>query len=320
VTAIRFISADEIRPHLNIDRLINSAANAFQALSGGKAQAPVYVLHPNTYADLHVKSAVLAGCPIFTVKMAGWSQLLADRGEAPASGLIAVFDADTCRPVAILQDDHLVSDYRTAAAGALAAKMLAREGASTVTVVGTGTQARLQAQAAALVRPVESIRIWGRTPRKSAALATALSTDLPGVEVKAQNDLEKAVRSADIIITATNAKGPIIEGGWLRPGQHITSVGSDDAFKCELAPSVLAAADLVVVDAFEPAEKYGNIHRAVNAGLLKIQSDVTEIGAILNGVARGRCHESDLTVASFVGLGIQDLTAVQTLLADLDQK
>ena len=161
MTQIQFVGPDEIRPHLNIESLLEPVKGAFIAFSRGDANVPIYVLHPTLQSDIHVKSAVIRGWPFFTVKMAGWSQTLVDRGEAPSSGMIAVFDARTCRPVAILQDDHLISDYRTAAAGALAAQYLSRPDSKTVVVIGTGVQAKLQALAIAQVRPIEKIVIWG---------------------------------------------------------------------------------------------------------------------------------------------------------------
>ena len=108
--------AEDIRPHLTIEALIPSAEEALRAIAADTAQTPLFILHPNSWSDIHVKSAALPDCPIFTVKMAGWSQKLAQRGEPASSGMIAVFDSETCRPVAILNDNHLISDYRTAAA------------------------------------------------------------------------------------------------------------------------------------------------------------------------------------------------------------
>jgi len=313
MTVIRFIGPEDIKPHLSIECLIDPVADAFRALSNGDAQAPVYVLHPDSLSDIHVKAATIKNWPIFTVKMAGWSQLLADRGEPPSSGMIAVFDTQTCRPIAILQDEHLVSDYRTAAAGAVAARALARAGAKTAAIIGTGTQARLQAQAVALVRPIETIFIWGRSPEKSKALARDLSLDLPGVKMRTRLEPRDAVIDADIIVTATTAREPIVEGDWLQPGQHLTSVGADDATKCEIAPEVFARASLVAVDAVEAAEQYGNIRRALHSGAIDLTRDIVELGAILNNNESGRRSEQEITIASLVGLGVQDLAAVKTI-------
>ncbi len=313
MTALRILGPDEIRSHLDIKALIGPMEEAFRAISEGRAQAPVYVLHPNELADIHVKSAAMMGCPIFTVKMAGWSQVLADRGEPSSSGMIAVFDAETCRPMAILQDNHLISDYRTAAAGALIANTLARENATSAAIIGAGVQARLQAQAVCHARAIEMLHVWGRNHERCVVLKKHLQRDLPNVTIKIAETAEAAVRMSDIVIVATTAKAPIIEADWLSPGQHLTSVGSDDSMKCEVSPAALARADLIVVDEKSSARNYGNIHRGLSEQQLGRESELVEIGAILNRKHVGRTSPADLTIASLVGLGVQDLAAVNAL-------
>ena len=302
---IPIFGPDDIRPHLSIESLIPTAETAFRAISDGSAQAPVYVLHPNDLADIHVKSAALPGCPIFTVKMAGWSQVLADRGEPASSGMIAVFDSETCKPLAILQDDHLISDYRTAAAGALVAKLLAPEDASSALIVGTGAQARLQAKALSLVRPIKNLQIWGRSAAKALILKHELESDFQSVEVSVADNLQTAVSEVDVIVAATGAKQPVIQADWIKPGQHITSTGSDDTTKCEIDPAVLKSAN-VYVDAKSSAFKYGAPSRAILENLITEQ-ELTEIGSYPGGKAKA---ETNTTVACLSGLGVQDLTAV----------
>lgn len=296
----------DIRPHLNIADLVPTCAQAFRAISDGTAQAPVYVLHPNDLADIHVKSAVLPDCPIFTIKMAGWSQVLKDRGEPPSSGMISVFDSQTCKPLALLFDNHMISDYRTAAAGAVTSNLLAPKDASSALVVGTGIQALLQAEALLLARPIKIIAVWGRDAAKAAALASLLKEKHAGISVSAVDDLSRAVASADVIITATGAKEPVIKAEWIKAGQHITSVGSDDTSKCEIAPQILASAK-VFVDAKSSGEAFGTPSRAIAQGLITADA-LVEIGSVLqDGFDR---KSTDTTVACLSGLGIQDLTAV----------
>ena len=311
---VRVVDADEIRPLLDVRRLIEPMADALRSLSRGEADAPVHVLHPTADSDLHLKSATLAGCPVFTVKMAGWSGALAAAGRPASGGLIAVFDAATCRPLVILQDDHLISDFRTAATGALAVRTLAPIGARTLAVLGTGVQAGMQARAAALVTPLDVIHLWGRRPEATHALAASLAVDLPDVRLVVHEGARSAVEAADIVVTTTSAKDPIVHGDWLRPGQHVTSVGSDDATKCELAPSVLARSDHVVVDSMDAAVRYGCTRRAMDAAGADAPIETVELGAVLDGAAAGRRNPEDITVACLVGLGIQDLAAVRVLL------
>lgn len=306
---IPIFQPEDIAPHLDIAALLPAAKDAFCAISDGSAQAPVYVLHPNDMADIHVKSACLPDCPIFTVKMAGWSQVLVDRGEPASSGLIVVFDSVTCKPIAILQDNHLISDYRTAAAGAVVADLLAPRDVGSALVVGTGMQARLQVEALLLSRRVPQIAIWGRDPQKTAQLRDDLAEIHPRTEFSRAGDLADAVPRADVILTATAAKDPVIDAGWLRPGQHITSVGSDDATKCEIDPQVMAQAK-VFVDARTSGEAFGSPRRAIAREIIAA-SDLTEIGTCLTqGTAR---DPKGITLACLSGLGIQDLTAVRHL-------
>jgi ornithine cyclodeaminase/alanine dehydrogenase-like protein (mu-crystallin family) len=306
---IPMFQPDDIAPHLDIAALLPAAKDAFRAISDGSAQAPVYVLHPNDMADIHVKSACLPDCPIFTVKMAGWSQVLNDRGEPASSGLIVVFDSITCKPIAILQDNHLISDYRTAAAGAVVAELLVPVDAANALVVGTGMQARLQVEALLLSRSVQQIAVWGRDPQKSEQLRDDLAKTHPETEFSLAGDLAEAVPLADVILTATAAKDPVIDANWLRPGQHITSVGSDDATKCEIDPQVMAKAN-IFVDACTSGEAFGSPHRAIAQGIITAD-DLTEIGTCLtHGTVR---DPKSITLACLSGLGIQDLTAVRHL-------
>lgn len=304
---IPFYGPDDIRPYLKIKSLIRSAETAFRAISDKTAQAPVYVLHPNDLADIHVKSATIPGCPIFTVKMAGWSQVLADQDKPASSGLIAVFDSETCRPLAILQDNHLISDYRTAGAGALVAKLLVRKGASSALIVGTGVQARLQAEALMMVRPVQQLRIWGRSEYKVRNIAQKLQSKFPQADIRATENLRSSVAGSEVIVMATGAKEPVIRKDWIKPGHHITSVGSDDTTKCEVDPAILKNA-CVFVDAIDSAVRYGAPSRAIAEGLID-RKHLTEIGSLTGLVPKSK---GKTTIACLSGLGIQDLTAVNT--------
>ncbi len=302
---IPVLNSADIRPFLDIQNLIPSAKTAFQAISNGDVQTPVHVLHLNERADMHIKSATLPDCPIFTVKMAGWSGVLADQGLPTSSGMIAVFDSATCKPLAILCDDHLISDYRTAAAGAYVAQILAPKSVSSAVVIGTGIQAGLQIEALLHVRAIKQVHIWGRSAAKALALKTNLQRRFPDVDFYIATDLAKVVPQTDVIIAATGAKKPILRSEWVRPGQHITSVGSDDATKCEIDPVILKSAN-VYVDAISSAQRFGAPHHAIAAGFITA-SELIEIGEVgISCVA----NPDGPTLACLSGLGIQDLTAV----------
>lgn len=305
---IPFFGSEDIRPYLDIEALIPTAEAAFRAITNRTAQAPAYILHPNDWADIHVKSASLPGCPIFTIKMAGWSQVLADRGETASSGMIAIFDSKTCKPLALLQDDHLLSDYRTAAAGALAVQKLSSDKASSALIIGTGVQGKLQAEGVMRVRPIKHLKIWGRSKEKASALAQDLQSSHPGVEIRTARTLPLAIADAKIIITATSAKEPVVMADWVYPEQLIISVGSDDTTKCEIDPTILRNAE-IYVDSVDAASKYGVPHRAIDGGIVS-KDGLIEIGSLKK--PRGKA-KAKITVACLSGFGIQDLTAVNAL-------
>jgi len=310
--ALPVFEASEIKPLLSIQALIEPMRQAFIDLSEGKVQAPIAVLHPTDKSDIHVKSAVIENAPYFTVKMAGWSEVLADQGLPASSGMIAIFDSTTCKPLAILRDDHVISDFRTAAAGAVAIDLLARPNAKSVLIIGTGTQAYLQAQAVLTVRDITEVLLWGRNAEKVLRLREKLLHNHPDLSIRPCTDLENAVRQVDIVVTATAAKKPVLQGEWLVPGQHIMSVGADDTTKQELDINCFRRANVVAVDAVDAARIYGNLH---NSGYLTEcgEGSIAELGQIISQECDGRKSVDDITIASLVGLGVQDLATVAAI-------
>jgi ornithine cyclodeaminase/alanine dehydrogenase-like protein (mu-crystallin family) len=163
VLNIPFYTREQLEQVLSIPDLLPLLESAFRDYSSGLGESPVAVLHPTDTSDLHLKSATLKGRSIFTVKAAGWSSALRARTGNGSSGLIIAFDSETCLPTAILDEQHFISDIRTAAAGALAADYFARQDIKVVGVVGSGVQAYLQLTAALCVRSPERVLVWSRS-------------------------------------------------------------------------------------------------------------------------------------------------------------
>jgi ornithine cyclodeaminase/alanine dehydrogenase-like protein (mu-crystallin family) len=305
---------EDIERVLKIQDLLPVLETAFKDFSAGLGDSPVAVLRPSARSDVHLKAATLQGRDIFTVKVAGWSASLAQDTGNGSSGIIIAFDAVTCLPKAILEDRHFISDARTAATGALAARECARASITTVGVVGTGIQASLQVIALSSVRTFSQVLVWGRTPENVVRLCENLRAALPDVKVTAAASLAGLVEASDVVITATSSREPLIEADWLRPGMHITAVGADDELKCELRAAVFSSADRVIVDSVDLACRYGDIRRAIIEGSLARSDIDAELGEVLAGSFRGRESEEEVTVVKLVGLGIQDLAAVEHLL------
>ncbi|MFI9018694.1 ornithine cyclodeaminase family protein [Streptomyces griseus] len=240
------------------------------------------------------------------------------RSARRRGGFVALFDASTGAVRAVLEDEHHLSDLRTAAAGAVCARALSRPDATRATVLGTGRQAELPARALTLVRPVRTLRIWGRDRHRALALAARLARDLPHVDITAADDPEQAVRRSDIVVTATASPTPVLFGSWLHPGQHVTAVGADDPDKRELDTACLTRATRVIVDSRELALRYGDVHAAVALGEMTADRVDGEIGEVLAGRVSGRRGPGDITVAKLIGIGHQDLAAAETALALLE--
>lgn len=315
----RLIDADTVRQAVTLSDLIEPTAAALAEFSQGLGEAPVIVFAPQDSAgDVHVKSAWLAGHAIFTVKVASWFAARAAQGCSAASGHIAIHSASTGDLVAVLQDEHYLTDIRTGAAGAVAASLLARPGSTRLAVLGTGVQARQQVAAACLVRPIDTVVIWGRRAAAAEAMRADILHDCPELNVLVAADARSAVRGADIIVTATASRDPILQGAWLEPGQHVTAVGADDPAKAELDPACFARASIVVVDSRDSAPVFaGDLRHAIGTQAISRQGIHAELGEILNGRRPGRQDARDITIAKLIGLGVQDLTAAEVVLGRL---
>ena len=265
--------------------------------------------------DVYVKTGVLRGHEVYIVKVSPWFAVNLERGQ-PQGGIVGVFDSRTGHTLAILNEEHYLSDIRTAAAGALAARMLAPARVETAVVLGAGVQAYWQPRALYRERPFGRLLVWARTTAKAAALGTKLAAVLPEVEVRVCADLESAVRAADVLITATAAREPLVRGEWLHAGQHLTAVGADDAGKCELDVSALKRAR-VFVDSLRTTAAHGDVHRALRGGDYMIEEVAGEIGEVLAGRRTGRESADDITIAKFVGIGAQDVVAAECALERL---
>ena len=319
MTHPRMISADEIRSAVHLRDLIAPVADAFAASSMGKADNGLIIMEPAAQredGDVYVKTATLRGHPLYVVKVAPWFAVNAQQGRRQG-GFVAVFDSATGHTLAILNDEHVLSDLRTAAAGAVVADALAPSQVDTALVVGSGIQAFWQPQALYQARQFRTLLVWARNPAKAKALSHRLADVLPGVNVELAGDIEAAVRRADVILTTTPAREPLVHGAWLRPGQHLTAVGADDETKSELDAEALRRAR-VFVDARDTAAHTGEVHRAIRAGEYQLTALAGEIGDVLNGAVPGRRSKNDITIATLAGLGVQDLAAAEVVLRALD--
>jgi len=261
--------------------------------------------------EVDVKTAYVLGLPSFAIKISPGFFNNPQLGLPSVNGLMVVLSAKTGLLEAALFDNGYLTDVRTAAAGAIATKHLARLDASSAAILGAGVQARLQLKALTLVRPIKRARLWARDAAKADAAARELSDELGLPVVPALSVLE-AVKGADIVVTTTPASEPILMADWLEPGQHITAMGSDAEHKNEIDPAAFARIGVYVPDRLGQTRVLGELHHAINAGLVAKDAGFAELGAVLAGHAASRRSEREITLCDLTGTGVQD-TAIANL-------
>lgn len=264
---------------------------------------------PGDRGEFHVKSAFIAGVPHIAVKVASGFPRNVDRSLPTGSGLMAVFSADTGLPEALLLDNGYLTDIRTGAAGAVAADVLARAGIESVSVLGSGIQARLQIACLLEVRRFGRLRAWSPNARRLERYCEEMR-DQHGLDAAPARSIEDLCRDCDLLITATPSRAPLVRSEWLHPGIHVTAVGSDTPGKRELDPACLARADLVVADRISQCTAFGELAYAA-------VEPHAELGEIVAGRCPGRSNESQMTIADLTGVGFQDTAIASAALAAL---
>jgi ornithine cyclodeaminase len=311
---ITILTEAELRRLVPLDQAaIACVEDAFRAL----ATKPV-VMPPILRLDIReangevdVKTAYVPGLDSFAVKISPGFFDNPRLGLPSVNGLMVLLSATTGILQAALFDNGYLTDVRTAAAGAVAARHLAREDAESAAILGAGVQARLQLKALMLVRPIKRARLWARDADKAAAAARALSDELELPVVPALSALE-AVKGADIVVTTTPASAPILMANWLEPGQHVTAMGSDAGHKNEIEPAAFARLDRYVADRLSQTRLLGELHHALEAGVVADDAGFAELGALIATTAGGRRSAAEITLCDLTGTGVQD-TAIANL-------
>jgi len=304
------ITEDQVRDALPLDRSIALSREAMSATAQGTALDSVLSYLPAPEGEFHLKASGLTieGRLYVAVKIgACFYGRPAQLGLPSIVGLIQLFDGSTGQPLAVMES-ALITKLRTAATTAVAADALARRDARTVTICGVGEQAIAHAMALTRVRTLDQITLWGRTHTAATAAAQQLTALVPEIRVTAEADLQRAVSSADMIVTLTAARAPFLTGDLIRPGTFIAGVGSDAPDKNEIEPAVLAGAT-VVCDVIHQCARVGELHHAIDAGLMNTQDVAAELGAVLTGAAPGRSTQDQTIIFDSTGTAVQDTAA-----------
>jgi len=293
--------------------VVGEIERGFVALSEGKVEVPPVgeLLFPEENGEFHVKYGAVRGDNVFVVKLATGFFNNAKLGLPPFSGCMLVLSAKTGKVLYVLLEEGELTNHRTAAAGAVVARHLAPRQLEVIGICGSGVQARLQADYLRRVTPCRTLVLWARDVERAAQAVRDIAR--MGYSARFASSPEEVASSAQLIVTTTAAHEPYLLARYIKPGTHITAMGSDTPEKNEIAPAILKRAALVVADSIPQCLLRGETRAAIAAGALRSE-DVVELGHVIAGKARRRSLD-DITVADLTGTAVQDIMIAKAVVA-----
>lgn len=295
------LTRDDVRRLLNVDRLIDALADGFRALSGGAASVPPRVAASGPLGFLAAMPGLVPGIAL-EVKVVSVFAGNHARGLPSHQAVICVFDEDTGTPLALMDGTHITA-VRTAATSALAVRVLAREDARVLAILGAGVQGAAHLDAVARVRAFDSVRVASRSFAHASALA-ARSPVAVAVET-----FESAVRGADVVCCCTDADAPVVQRSWLAEGAHVSSVGASRSGP-ELDAATVESGDVFVESRVACAPYPAGAHELQG----RAPDSLTELGEVLLGARVGRRAADALTVWKSMGHAVEDAVAARLVL------
>jgi ornithine cyclodeaminase/alanine dehydrogenase-like protein (mu-crystallin family) len=300
------LNQEEVERLLDMKGCIGAMEGALAALARGEVHVPLrFVMRPGDEPSLlGLMPAHRAGdTPLYSLKTVAVFPDNPKRGLDAHQGTVTLFDGETGE-VRVVMNASAITAIRTAAVSAVATRLLAREDARVLGILGAGVQARSHLEALPRVRSFDNVLIYSRTPEHAHALADEVGAEAVG-------SAADAVRDADVVVTATSSAAPVLEREWLKPGAHVNAVGGRPPQMTELDPATIAESAFFV-DRRESAEaEAGDYRAALESGAIGPGHIRAELGEVLIGAAPGRSSEDELTVFRSLGLAVEDLAAAE---------
>ena len=298
----------EVAALLTLDECIAAVEEAFRLRGLGRLPPSAILGVPVPGGGFHVKAALLPGPrSSFAAKVNGNFPDNPRRSGLPSiQGLIVLCDGENGRPLAVM-DSIEITILRTGAATAVAAKYLARPASRVATICGCGNQGRVQLRAIARVLQLEGVFAFDADERRARELAEELSPELR-LSIAPVTNLAQAVSRSDVCVTCTPSRAPLVRPEDVQPGTFIAAVGADSPEKQELEPAILASAK-VVVDVLEQCAAIGELHHALDAGLMQRASVHAELAEVVSGSKPGRTSDQEVVIFDSTGTALQDVAA-----------
>jgi len=297
---------DRIKEALQRMDPIRAIEEGFVAYSQGKVVVPPVgeMIFQKPPGDVHIKYGYILGDDYYVIKIASGFYENAKLGLPSNHGLMLLFKRQTGELSSILLDEGFLTDVRTAAAGAVAAKYLAPKNVRKIGILGAGVQGKIQLTFLKSVVACSDVMVWGINQKELDAYQEAMEPF--GYAIQTTRNASEVASNCNLIVTATPSQKPLLLADDIQRGTHITAVGSDTPEKNELDPKILQRADIVVADSVQQCLSRGEIFQAIRAGILK-KERVRELGKVISQKKLQRISENQITVADLTGVAVQDI-------------
>lgn len=320
---MRILNAAQVASLVSMKEAIDCVDQAYRLYSGGEAGLWPTIYHDFEPGrrDMDIKSGHLSGAGLFGLKAVAWvadNPLL--RGLPALAGLVVVLSSETGQPRGIV-DGMALTNLRTGAAGALAARTLARPGCRRALIAGAGAQGRAQLEGLAAVLPdLKEVAVTSPDDRMNRLYLKEMAPRFPGLSLSVApwGDLGETLSRADVVVTCTPSREPFIADGAIGPGTHVNAIGADSKEKRELDEKLVARASLFV-DSRAQTLDHGEIRHAYEKGLIAAEA-VTELGAVLRKEAPGRRDDDEVTLFDSTGMALQDIITADLALRRAEER
>lgn len=303
------LSENDTKSLLDMSEVIEAIENVYmeKALGSGKVFPLVFHEFERAVADMDIKSGTLDSMGVFGLKLVSWFGENMGKELPALTGVVMIFDRETGLPLGLINAEHMTG-MRTGAAGAIGAKYLARKDSEVMLMVGAGHQASYQIRAMQIAFPnLKKVMVHDPMMFENASrFVKNFGYKKDDIEYVPVENLENAVGTADIIVTATPSRQPLIMKEWVKEGTHFSCMGSDMEGKQEIDPSILEISKLVTDD-LDQSINVGEFELGIKANIISKDSILCEIGEVIVGKNTIRTSDKDITVYDSTGIGLQDI-------------
>ncbi|MFW9975851.1 MAG: ornithine cyclodeaminase family protein [Candidatus Thorarchaeota archaeon] len=314
------LTQSEVQSCLSMNEAIKAVRMAYSAFAKGRVKMPnVQHLDVTQYnGEVDIKSGYVEDFKLMGTKIASGFYDNQKKGLPPGIAVIVLLDLETSMPLAIMDGTHITA-YRTGAAGAVAADLLARKNSENVGIVGAGTQGRMQLLALMELFDIKAVKVWDISRDIAKRYQKQMSEEL-SIEIDVVETPDAVVPDADILVTVTPSRKALVNVTSIHEGLHINAIGADGPGKQELDPHIMIHVSKIVVDSLEQCRKIGEIQHALSQGLIQESEIHAEIGEIINGEKVGRESDDEITLFDSTGLSAQDIGAAKIVYDAAKQK